>query len=378
MEGAPEVHLVNAFHAQKARLTDDLAGLSRSGIEEVRDVLREASDRWPQLLVGNVLQTVRQDLSAALQSAEERLASLSQSHADVRAKAAEEQRRFEEYFADLTRRSCGARVDLAKFADENLGLITDWAQKTRASLRNTMRTKMRAGIVDGPRLERALRDEQITTLDDIYATIEERMLSRRDDISSHFEGVKSWRMHKPSTFRTVSRDEATKFENVASAVGSAGLGVGGGLAGAWAAVQIGAAIGTAAGPVGTAVGAVIGGVVGGLLGAWLGGKAKQGATHLRAKAATDEVFGAIDEFVSATEAELEAMSQRLTRQLEDAVDVWMRAQQDRYESERRERLGVLELSKTEREAAMAETRQLLGELARWNAKLEGGAHGAGH
>jgi phage tail tape-measure protein len=212
---------------------------------------------------------------------------------------------------------------------------------------------MRAGIVDGSRLARALEDEQSQATDDIFMQVQDMALSLQDKMSSALRDADAWSFQAPDFRATVERKESTKWENLGSRAGS----LGGGIAGAWGGAKLGASIGSLGGPagaaIGGAVGAVIGGILSGLAGNWLGNKGKEAIIEQRAKAAEEEVFAAINTYLSESSKALNKIAVDFCDQLDTLLEQWRQAEIASFELERQQSLESMKMSDDEKARAGA-------------------------
>ena len=362
LDGPPDILVVNVFAAWRAALRKDASGAAASGSRAVESALAELGKSWPKTLERSVRSATLGVVDGALATIESRSADLGASIEEVKERIAEEEKRFAAYGKDLAQRRDEAKEMLRAFDKETARTLDSWSKTTRGALRNSMRTKLRAGIVDGPRLTRALRDEQQAPLDDAFGEFQERALGVVDDITTRFEGVEAWTPRASDTRRTIHLDESTKWEALTPKVVGAGGVMGGG--------KLGAMIGAAGGPPGIIIGAVIGGLIGGVLGDWLGKKTRDGVTAMRANAAMPEVKKAIDRFVKGTRDELTKQSTLLVSHLCSGLDCWLTAQENRYEHERERRMADLAADSTQRANAAATLRADRELLERYRSMLE--------
>jgi|GEM_PF-6736877 len=366
------VQVVNAYAAWRAVLMDDPEGQIGSGLAAVSQRLATLGASWPRMVEASVCSALLGELDGALLVLCHREEDLASSADQIRQRIAEEARRFDGYLADLEQRRASATTRNKVFAAESEEATREWASSTRKELRNVMRTKMRAGIVDGPRLTRALRDEEQGPLDEAFGTFQERSMKLVGDIQARFEDVGSWRARPRDTRKTVQLTERLKLEALLPNIVGAGAGIGGVWGGGVAGTKIGAAIGSAGGPPGLVIGGIVGGVVGGFLGVWLGRKARDGVTSVRANAAWPAVKKAIDTFVDGTEADLRRQAGKIVHHLDEGLDAWLQAQQKRYAHEREQRLAVLSASREEREVQKARLHGDDAILRRYRQTLEEG------
>jgi len=350
-DGEPGVIVVNAYAAWKSRLSDDGEGRRGSGIGDLEATLLSASDGWKESLERAVLAAAVADVDSAAAAATQSLRDLTFEAAELEVQLAEEEARFERYFGGLHSRAKEVLRKLETFESEQGVFLDEWARTTQRELRNRMRTKMRSGIVDGPRLSRALRDEQTAALDDAFSQVHEALHARVDDVRQQFAGALEWTAVRAGTVRTVSVEERTKLENLAPHVGRGALGMGGVALGAKLGAKIGLKLGIAGGPWGMAIGLAGGaavGALGGFVGGWLGKKGRVAVTEWRAGNIEPQVFEAIEDFVTGTADTLRSEIAKCMAALRQEIDGWLGTQQAFYAAEREMRLRVGGISAEEK------------------------------
>jgi len=313
--------------------------------------------------------TLRADIEATESTIDTDISDLEASRETVEERIRQESARFTEYRADIEARREVARARIHHFERNISTKLDSWGKDTRSTLRNAMRTKMRAGIVDGPRLSRSLRDEQAVPLDEIFADFQEECLSLVDEIRESYSEVKAWKAIQHDTTKTVDRANRAKLEALLPVVGGAAAGVGGMYGGAALGAKIGAAIGTAGGPIGNVIGGILGGVLGGVLGGYLGRKTKQEIADHRASKAKPVVDKAIADFVNGTKTDLKRQATELRDHLERGLTAWQSAQVERYERDRDERVKTLGLGIEEKQTAVRTLREDKETLARYRDML---------
>ena len=309
------------------------------------------SSQWPEKLAESVTAVLESEVESCTARIEEELTLARSSVEDGRQQLTREQNKFDEYIARVNEKCEKALARIESYQLDSCCKLREWAKESEASLRNNMRTKMRAGIVDGPRLDRALREEEEVFLDVVYESLLEDMLSLDDHLRIEFEDLPEWNMAKPgSTFRTVNKSEKAKLENLAPITVSAA----GGLAGLKAGAALGTALGTAVPVIGNVVGGILGAILGGLLGTFLGGAVGKGvksfSTNERAKAVEPEVFKAIQEFVEETEKTLDNQVKTCSSTLSEGILVWKSKQIIDFEKDRSRKEDSLRADGREREA----------------------------
>lgn len=368
----PVISVVNGYKALEGRLTQNQKLIEGSGINQLTQVIEGVAQEWPIVLKQGIWKVVEDDIARVCNLVKLQIEQLSASREELESRMAEEQKRFDKYIGILCEKVAAAYREATTLQDEQKKALRQWSNESRAILRNNMRTKMRAGIVDGVRLDQALQDEQSVVAYNIFAEVQEAILVFQESLRERFKDVGEWRLDKVMDFKTVGRYERTKFENIAPALLGGGAGIGGWYTGGLAAAKIGAAIGTTAGPVGTAIGAIVGGIIGGFLGDWLGGKTRKVALQQRAKAAEGEVFRAIDEFLNNTSDGFSKQIKSFCKKIEDFLAEWELTQVVRFEKEREIVLGSISAGKEEKERNKIVLEKDLARAEDFLALLQGG------
>ena len=357
----PVISVINGYQALEGRLKQNQELIEDSGLNQFTHHIQAVAQEWPVVLEQGIRGILEEDLTGVCSMAKLQLEQLSVGREELENRMAEEQKRFEHYIGLLREKVAAARQETASLQDEQKRALRQWSNESRATLRNNMRTKMRAGIVDGSRLDQALRDEQSIVTDNIFNEVQEAVLVFRDSLCERFKDVGEWRADKATDFKFAGRRESVKVENIAPVI----FGIGGTLA----AAKIGAAIGTAFGPFGTAIGAAVGALLGSLFGNWAGNKTRDARLQQRAKDAESEVFRAIDEFLNAVVDGLSQQIKYFCKDIEDFLAKWDQEQVERFENERKTKMEVLAASREEKdqikivlEADLARAESFLSEL----------------
>ena len=361
LDGDPKVHVVDADAALNARFSGDAGQLEASGLSAFVDDLEMETRDWGRRVRESVLVAVGNDCERAQAIIGERLESLRTDSATRRKMIEEAGCRFDSYIGKVNAKFEKIDRDCRTFRSETLGDLEDWGKRKRGDLRNAMRTKLRAGITDGPRLERALQDEQGLAAEDAFEMIEMAVMRFRDEIAQTLQGLDSWAGRSPDQRFTVSREESSKWENLIPVVLSSLGAIGGGLGGPWAGAQIGAALGISLGPAGAIIGGIVGGVLGGLAALWMGQKSRSVVLEQRAKSVEGEVFAMIDRFIDATRESLAEAISEYCKKVEAGLSEWRQAQTRVFEDQRRKMEEAELLSQEEKDRLIA---GLLGDLER--------------
>lgn len=343
------VRVVNGYQALCAAFTRD-AGLAEiSGLKALRAELERFGDSWARRVGESIAAALKADLDHLRHVVDDRLAETQMDRGTHQARMADEKRGFAEHLHQIDERAMRLRGDAESFRSQVRKLLRTWSNDKGAELRNRLRSKMRAGIVDGPRLSRALADEQSQATDDIFMQVQDEALSLQDRLRSTLHDADAWCAKTPDFRATAERAESIKWENLGGRVGS----VGGGAAGAWGGSKAGAGIGAVIGGppgavIGAAVGAAIGGILGGLAGNWLGSKGKETVTEQRAKSAEAEVFAAINSYLRETATTLNSMAEDFYGQLDVLLEQWRKAEIAAFELKRQQSLKSMKLSDEEK------------------------------
>jgi len=351
LDKSPEIRVVNGYQALNATLIADARLADLSGLTALRAELDGFGSAWSGRVATAVVAALDADLMHLMRMIDSRLEEAKLDRSAHQKHMQQESQRFIERLQAIDERAAEMESDADSFRRTVRQQLRTWSGDMAKELRNRMRTKMRAGIVDGPRLKQALFDEQSQATDDIFEQIQQDALAAQDRLRGDLEGLDSWSADAPDLRFGVDKEESTKFENMGGRLGSIAGGLGGGAAGIWAAAEAGALIGTALGPVGTAVGAVVGGLLGGIAGLWIGNKTKEGITGLRIKAVESDVFAAIDRYVDETSRALNHIAEDFCAELEAVLDAWRASKTGEFEEEQKHSLGMLNMSAAEKSRA---------------------------
>lgn len=346
IEGAEPIHVVNAYAALEGVLNDDTTGLEESGLTTFLKALDDRARVWTEQLTAGIAASVETDFITALKEVDDSTELLSADREQIEDRIKQEEKRFESYIQKVKLRQQGLSDDLKKLIKTEEAWRTNWSNSSGAQLRNNMRTKFRQGIIDGSRLEKAMHDEESLVLNDALEHMGESIVASQVGLCDIFEGIDEWKISRPDCFKVVSKEERTKYENLARPILSAGGGVGGLVGGTYAAAKIGAALGSPGGPVGAIIGGVVGIAIGGLLGSYLGGKTREKVHEWTAP--EKEVFDAIDDFISQASKDLTKQIGEYRTKTEANVTKWKETQIGKFEAERRKRQDIRDAEKHEK------------------------------
>lgn len=354
-EGPPPIRVVNGYQALRAGLTADAHLMEVSGLRALRTELERYGVEWGERVGHAVAGALSAEVDWLTRRVDQQLGEALHSHDELKRQIQAEQEAFQAHLANLEEHAARLRQEADGFRERVRAQTSSWSRQQGSELRNRMRTKMRAGIVDGPRLARALRDECQAAAADIFETVQQDALNLRDQMTTTLRDMPAWGGAKGSDHGYDQREESTKWESLLKPLGSLGgglAGAAGGLAAAAAGVAKAGSIGFAVGgPAGAAVGAalaVLGGVLGGLAGMWLGEQSKELVTEQRAKAAEPEVFAAIDRHLRQTSAALDRMADDFCGQLQGQLDRWQADEVAIHDAQRQQSMRTLAQTDDER------------------------------
>jgi mitofusin 1 len=367
LDADPKVWIVNAYRALEAALKGDEEKRGATGIDAFSASFRDVAARWPGQVLCSILGAVRSNIVLALETIRSQVEGLAKEEATIREEIADEEKRFDEYLADIVGRRDTSIGDVRAATEESHQFISRWNNEAGGELRNRMRTKLRAGIVDGPRLKRALLDEQKEFFDDLYATLQANILNLTDRLRTRYEDVPEWSHARREAFRTVSAEEKTKWESLLPTLG----GIGTGLGGMWGGAKLGALAGSWAGPAGAIIGGLVGGLLGSLFGSWAGERSRQYMTEQRAQEIEPQVFQAIDGFIGDSEQNARAVVNDVKDKLESFLDGWVEEQTGVYQKERSRRQATLTMTAEEKAAETEALRKDAHFLSNTMARIEG-------
>jgi hypothetical protein len=351
--------------------------VTSSGLRGFLDTLQATAHEWPEVVYNSIATVVTTSLRSVLEVISSQQDMMALDHKTLLEQMRDEQTRFDKYIEDIRSKRTGASEELDAFASKQRDLCGAWAKECRKSLRNKLRTTLKSGIVDGPRLERAILEEESIAADDVFADLLDALMELQDSLRERFKNVSEWKAERADGFHTVKSPESLKPEYLAPTVIGSGLGIGGTIAGAaFAGTKLGSALGLGGGPVGVAIGAAAGGLIGAFVGYWAGKQAQRTAINYRAGKIEDAVFKAIDQFVDETAAGLNKQIRDACDEFGASLDMWEREQVGRFEAEQKTAKNINEESlkeRSKREARLYSDRELIkGVLAQLVERHEDG------
>jgi len=377
LDDSPDITVVNAYVALDGSLSKNIEKTNQSGLSILINKLTRISQDWTNVLLKGIVDNVENDILSVKDQVQIELELLDMSASEAEESLQQEQIRFDEYIGKVKEKRISSIDKSDDFTRSTRKQIDTWSTNSKASLRNNMRTKMRAGIVDGPRLERALQDEESSLFDDLYEDIIERVLTFQDEIKEKFAGIDNWDIRRTESFHTVSKEEKRKIENLlprlVGIVGAAGAGAGAAAAaGAGAAALVTAGtIGATMGSVIPVIGTVIGAGIGMFIGAWLGKKSKNAFTRVRADRVEKEVFEAIRKFVSETSATMKEQIVKINDDLSENILLWEQTQIEKFKNNRSSFHDLIRTDGDKRKQLMNQLTSDLSKADAYIRELEG-------
>lgn len=353
----PEIYIVNADAALNARFSGDAHALQASGMSAFLSAMEQEGQEWGRRVLATITQAINADLERARAKIEDQLEILQGDSATRQARLAEDSQRFDKYIAAIDTKFTTIRAVCGQFDDTMRQDLEAWGTRMRGELRNTMRTKLRAGITDGPRLKRALEDEQGVAAEDAFEMVQIAIGQFSAEIEGTLGDIEAWTGVVPAERRTVDREESAKWENVLPVAVSS-------IASILAAVKIGAVVGGSSAGAPTAgiltvpgaIAGAIGGLLVGLVSTWLGTRSRNLITEVRATNAETQVFSAIDDFIDITRKSLETSATDFRKQVDVQLAAWRDMQVKRFEEQRQALILTEQLSQGDRDKQLAQVR----------------------
>jgi hypothetical protein len=370
-ESQKHIDIVCAYRALDGMLSRDATKVEQSAINAFKDRLDKAFGGWPTLVRTQLTAAVHGDLGQCRALVLGRIGDLSADQADGQKALEGEFARQGEALANLGRRIATVKEHLDEFIVARRNAVRAWHTESRSVLRNRMRTLMRKGIVDGPRLDKALVDEQQATAEPAYEAAREAVLDAISIIGKDLASEGDWAAGGADGLG-VGKEESKRFENLIGRIAGAAGGIGGYVAGAAAGAKLGAAFGLVGGPAGVAIGVVlgaVGGALGAFLASWLGGQAADAVLAARAKANEVEVFRVIDQYTDAVNLDLSRTATEFADTVHKNLRDWHSDGRRRSEEEHASRSEAINGGVAERAARLSELQRDLGCLEAGIARL---------
>ena len=370
-ESQKHIDIVCAYRALDGMLSRDATKVEQSAINAFKDRLDKAFGGWPMLVRTQLTAAVHGDLGQCRALVLGRIGDLSTDQADGQKALEAEFSRQGEALANLGRRIATVKEHLDEFKVARRNAVRAWHTETRSVLRKRMRTLMGKGIADGPRLDKALVDEQQATGEPAYEAAREAVLDAISTIGKDLASEGDWAAEGAEGLG-VGKEESKRFENLFGRIAGPVGGVVGVAAGAAGGAKLGAAFGLVGGPAGVAIGVVVGalgGALGGFLASWLGGKAADAVLAARIKANEAEVFRVIDRYTDAVSSDLSRTATEFADTVHKNLSKWHSEGRRRSEEEHARRSEAINGGVTERAARLGELQRDLGCLETGIARL---------
>lgn len=343
LNGDPVIHLVTAYHALKGRLTGNQEETRRSGILDSAKSLRDHSIHWPQLVRKQIHESVGADLISCTDIVAQRMTDYKKDKSRLKADIEDAERRYAQYMDDTQSKINEATTIVREFIVDQKRSTQRWVADARAQLRNQMRTLVRKGLIDGPRLSTALQEEQGRQGENLSLHIQEQYMAHCDKIRQHIAHMVTWQNGNVSTIG-IDTPTRTPYENLAKPIltGLASIG------GAWGGLTYGATLGSAGGPIGLIVGGILGALIGGFLG-W--GTKRVVASH-QSSELLPKIFDAIDHFVETSSTDVIGQLEKHEAGVKNELEKWLHSQTKQFQAELDYATKTMHASREEQEAAL--------------------------
>lgn len=346
----PDVLVVNAYKAWQSALENDFELAEKSRLNAAIEKLQSGAANWPNRLLEATKDAVGLKLQKIEQKCENSLADLSKSREQLKKDIEDESERFDSYVRKLGEKieEEGSLVD--NYKTEVRSKLAEKRMECQKELRNKMRTKMRGGIIDGPRLEKALDDELKAAFDEVLGDVHSDLSLFLKDLKERISTLEPWEGTTSFRKSTFCSEESFKYEDFLSSA----LGLGG-------AVIVAAFL--ASNPVGWVVGAGLL-VSAALVGSFAGDKIADYLRGVKIEKQEPAVFEAIDEFVLNTFSKLERDIRECLDGIVSQLEAWKSQQELAFLREKRVRMETLRADDAEKQAKAGNIRKDL-EQARW-------------
>ena len=358
----PKLLCVNGEGALNAKFKGDHTAFEECGAVLLRDTITRYSFNWKELILSETMKYWTNDLNKALETIDKRLDLMQGSAQALEEAINTEKRLFSEYKEVASKKIESAKQKLHSYTEETKAEINKLTNEYEMTFRNNMRTKLRAGIVDGERLNLAFQAEASDISEQLYFHVQDKITILQSELMSSLEGIEEWSSQYTHSIPGFETPEKIKYENIFPIIGNAVGGVGGGvggyaagaaagsaLAGTTFGAKIGAALGLSLGPAGALVGGLLGGAIGGLVLVWLGRKAKTLVTDVRIDKIEPQIFSAAREYIDSTRYKVIAFFETFTSDTKAQFDSWLQQQQYRYEHEESMRVVIKGLEKEDKD-----------------------------
>lgn len=341
----PQLLCVNGEGALKARFISDTSSLDECGAALLKDTIARYSVNWKELILSETMKYWTNDLNKALETIDKRLELMQGSAKSLEEAISQEKKLFLEYKAIASEKIEGAKYKLHSFSEETTAEINKLINNYEMTFRNNMRTKLRAGITGGDRLNIAFQAEAMDIAEQLFYHVQDKIAVLQVELMSALEGIEEWDSKFSYSPPGFEKAEKVKLENIIPPLAGAAGNIGGGILGA----KIGGALLAPLGPAGVIAGAIIGGAIGGMITSWLGRGVKNKITDGQADKIEPQVFSAISEAIQGVRKQAMEFIIKFTSDSLKQLDDWLQSQQDRYDQEERKHTGIKELEKDEKD-----------------------------
>ncbi|HOY84026.1 MAG TPA: dynamin family protein [Candidatus Syntrophosphaera sp.] len=357
---------VNGEGALQAKFANNTTEYDQSGAKPLKVAIQKYSNNWRELTVTVLANQFRNDIESTLIEVGKRESLVSSSSEEIERAIEAEKKMFSEYKDRVTGKTDSALGLIDTFSRDVLTEINEMLRDSEMTFRNNMRTKLRAGIVDGERLNSAFQAESSDITEQLYYHVQDKLTALQGELRAELDGLVEWNSELGANDFEFVTPEKTKFENIlpviGNAVGGIGGAIGGGVAGAALGAKAGAALGVALGPAGMIVGTILGAAIGGLILGWLGRGGKKLVLDQRIAKVEPQVFSAISNAIESIREEINKFVTCFSDDTKKQISNWLQIQQDNYDSQMKYNLDTKLLSKDEKEKEIANLRSDKGIL----------------
>lgn len=356
----PILLCVNGEGALQARFRNNASEFIQSGAQSIKDTIQRYSDNWPDLTVTVLANFFRNDIEKALKVIEKRISILSTSSEEIERGIEAEKKLFSEYKARVKDKTDSALSLIDTFRLDAVMEINNMLRDSEMTFRNIMRTKLRAGIVDGDRLNFAFQTESSDLAEQLYYHVQDKLTFLQGKLQAELNGLVEWNSELGASEFEFVTPEKTKFENIlpviGNFVGAIGGAIGGGVAGAALGAKAGAALGMALGPAGGIIGGILGAAIGELILWKLDKGSKKLVLDRRIAKVEPQIFSAISEAIESIREEIYKFVSSFSDDTKKQISNWLQIQQDNYDSQMKYNLDSKMLNKEEKGKELANLR----------------------
>lgn len=349
----PSLLCVNGEGALKARFTNDVSEYNQTGAQSLKETIQKYSVHWRELTESVLSTRFKSDIENALSEIGNRENLLNSSSEEIERAIESERKLFDEYKTRVTGKTDSALSLIKRFSQETLGEVNDMLRESEMTFRNNMRTRLRAGIVDGERLNSVFQAESSDVTEQLYYHVQDKLTALQVELRAELDGLVEWNSDLGANDFEFVTPEKTKLENILPVIGNAVGGIGGAIGGAILGAKAGVALGMTSGPAGAIIGGIIGAAVGGLLLGWLGKGGKNLVLKQRVANVETQVFSAISKAIESIREEICKFVTCFSDDTKKQISNWLQTQQDNYDSQLKYNLNSKMLNKEEKEKEIA-------------------------